>query len=291
MISKKVAEQVRELEIHTRKILRGTMIGGSKSRQRGFGFDFDQLRNYQYGDDIRLIDWKSSAKTGDKLLVRQYFEERNRTVYICFDVSASTYFGAGVVKKQAMMQQICGALALAAEHGKDKVGALFFSDGVEKVIPAAKGKQHVHSLIEALFSYEPKSKKTDLNVLFEYIAQKIDKRAIVFVVSDFIAEHGYEKNLKLASVGKEIIAISCADQQEVQFPAVGLIWMQDIETDARVLIDARKKRNSVMQNVLQQRAAQQKKIFAAYKIDFVHIFSKQHFIEDLIVFFQKRLMY
>lgn len=290
MISKKVAQQVKELEIHTRRILSGANIGGSKSRQRGFGFDFDQLRYYQYGDDVRLIDWKSSVRTGDKLLVRQYFEERNREFFICLDVSASTYFGSGNILKQDMMRQISGALSLAAEYSKDKVGLILFSDHIEKEIPAAKGKQHVHSLIETIFSHQPQGKKTDLNLLFEHVAKRMSKRAIVFVISDFIASD-YEKTLKQVVIHKEVIAISCADVQESELATVGFIWMIDPETGDYILVDARKKNKKNIQEILQERLLIQKKLFHNYKVDFVHIQSKQHFIHDLILFFQKRLMY
>lgn len=290
MISKKIVQQVKELEIQTRRILSGASIGGSKSRQRGFGFDFDQLRNYQYGDDIRLIDWKSSARTGDKILIRQYFEERNRTFMICLDVSSSTFFGSGDVTKQDMMQQISGALSLAAEYSKDKVGLILFSDRIEKVVPAAKGKQHVHAIIETIFSYKPQSKSTDLNVLFDHVAKNIDKKAVVFVISDFIGAD-FERSLKGVVVNKEVIAISCTDVQETELAAVGFIAMQDSETDERVLIDARKKNKQIMQDILQERLTFQKKMFHRYKVDFVHMQSKQHFIHDMIMFFQKRLMY
>lgn len=290
MISKKVASQIKELEIHTRRILSGASIGGSKSRQRGFGFDFDQLRYYQYGDDVRLIDWKSSLRTGDKLLIRQYFEERNREFIICLDISASTYFGSGDVLKQNMMQQISGALSLAAEYSKDKVGLILFSDHIEKEIPAAKGKQHVHHLIETIFSHNPQGKKTDLNLLFEHVAKRVSKRAIVFVISDFIASD-YEKTLKQVVVHKEVIAISCGDVQETELASVGFIQTMDSETGEYVLVDARKKNKKTMQDILQGRLVAQKKLFHNYKVDFVHIQSTQHFIHDLIMFFKKRLMY
>ena len=290
MISKKITQQIKELEIHTRRILNGSSIGGSKSRQRGFGFDFDQLRTYQYGDDVRLIDWKSSARTGEKLLVRQYFEERNRTFIICLDISASTLFGSGDIIKQDMMQQISGALSLAAEYSKDKVGLILFSDQIEKIIPAAKGKSHVHSLIETIFSHKPKSKKTDLNVLFNHIAKKIDKKAIIFVISDFISTE-YEKSLKQVVFNKEVIAISCCDTQELELISSGFISMRDSETEELILIDSRKKNKFKVQDVLLERLAFQQKTFHNYKVDFINIQSKQNFIHDLIMFFQKRLMY
>lgn len=290
MISKKVVQQIKELEIHTKRILSGASIGGSRSRQRGFGFDFDQLRHYQYGDDVRLIDWKSSVRTGDKLLVRQYFEERNREFIICLDVSASTYFGSQSILKQDMMQQIGGALSLAAEYSKDKVGLILFSDRIEKEIPAAKSKQHIHALIETIFSHEPQGKKTDLNVLFDHVAKRVAKRAVIFVISDFIAPD-YEKTLKQVAVNKEVIAVSCSDIQESELSSVGFVWMIDPETSDYALIDARKKNKKVIQETLQERLLFQKKTFHNYKVDFIHIQSKQHFIHDLILFFKKRLMY
>lgn len=290
MISKEIAAQVKELEIHTRRILSGSGLGGSRSRQRGFGFEFDQLRAYQYGDDVRLIDWKSSARTGDTLLVRQYFEERNRVFMICLDVSASTLFSSGDIRKQDMMKQISGVLSLAAEYSKDKVGLILFSDRIEKVVPPAKGKAHVHSIIETIFTHKPQGRLTDLAVLFEHVAQKVAKHAIVFVISDFIAPN-YENSLRQAVVHKDIIAVSCADKQEIDLASVGFLWMLDSETDTCVLIDARKKNKVVTKKILSERILVQKKIFHAHKIDFVHIQSKQHFIQDLIMFFQKRLIY
>lgn len=160
MISKKIAQYVKELEIHTRRVLNGTHIGGFKSRQKGFGLDFDQLRGYQHGDDVRLIDWKSSARTGNQnLFVREYHEERNRTFMICLDVSASTLYGSQDVLKQDIMRQISGVVSLAAEYAKDKVGLILFSDHIEKVIPAGKGQQHVHHIIETIFHIHLKAKR------------------------------------------------------------------------------------------------------------------------------------
>lgn len=290
MISKKVAQQVKELEIHTRRVLSGAQLGGSQSRQKGFGFEFDQLRNYQYGDDVRLIDWKSSARSSDSLFVRQYHEERNRTFMLCLDVSASTHFGSGSMLKIDMMRQITGVLSLAAEYGKDKVGLVLFSDHVEKIIPPAKGRQHIHHVLEAIFAHKPQGKKTDLHVLFEHVAQTHMKEAVVFVVSDFIATD-YEKALKKVVVNKEVIAISCADIQELALSSIGLIWMLDPETGELVLVDTRKKKNDVLRDTLKDRLLLQKKMIQKHKVDFVQINAHKNFIHDLLMFFQKRLVY
>ena len=290
MISKKVAQQVKELEIHTRKVLKGSHIGGQQSRQKGFGFEFDQLRAYQHGDDVRLIDWKSSAKNQNNLFIRQYHEERNRTFMLCLDVSFSTNFGSQGMLKQEVMKQITGVLALAAEYGKDKVGLILFSDKIEKVIPPAKGKQHTHHLIETIFSYKPDSAKTDLNVLFQHVTQNRFKHAIIFIISDFIVSD-YEKTLKQVAMNKEIIALSCVDDQEIELANIGLVWMLDSESNDLVLVDTRHNKQNSMQKALQNRLIYHRKIMQKHKVDFVQIRSKKNFIHDLIMFFQKRLAY
>jgi len=282
-------QQVRELEIHTRRVLNSSQVGGYRSSQKGFGFDFDQLRPYQYGDDVRLIDWKSSCR-GNNLLVRQYFEERNRTFMLCLDVSASTYYGSHDTLKQDVMKQITGVLSLVAEFSKDKVGLILFSDQIEKEIAPAKGKQHVHHIIETIFSHVPSSKKTDINVLLGHVTQKVSKSAVVFLISDFISPC-FEKSLKQVAIHKEVIAVSCTDAQEIDFDSAGLLWIQDPETGEQVLVDTRKKKRQDLSAFLQKRMMQQRQMFQQYKVDFLQVQPKAHFIHDLVMFFQKRLMY
>ena len=286
MISADVAQKIKELEIHTRRILSGSNIGGYKSRQKGFGFEFDQLRSYQYGDDVRLIDWKSSARTPDNLLVRQYFEERNRTFMVCIDVSASTHFGSGDFLKEDVMKQIAGILSLAAAWGKDKVGLIIFSDQIEKVIPPARGQLHVQKLLAELFSYKPTGKKTDLNVLFDYVASRVAKRSVLFVISDFIADN-FEKALKKTLFDKEVIAITCHDQQEEQMSNVGLVWMQDSESGDLALV------NSASKNIahgFKQRLQDQKNVLKKSGVDLLSVQAQGQFMHELIMFFQKRMI-
>ncbi len=290
MISAEVAQKVKELEIHTRRLLSGSKIGGSKSRQKGFGFEFDQLRSYQYGDDVRLIDWKSSARSPDNILVRQYHEERNRTFMICLDVSASTNFGSGEFLKQDVMKQIAGVLSLAAEQGKDKVGLILFSDRIEKMIPPARGRNHVQELLVELFSYKPAGKKTDLNVLFNYVASHVAKRSILFVVSDFITDD-FEQSLKKVVFDKEVIAIACNDKQEETVANVGLVWMQDSESGELVLINSSSNRGHGISSGLQQRLQDQQKMLKKSGIDLLNVQVQGQFMHDLIMFFQKRMIY
>lgn len=286
MISADIAQQIKELQIHTRRMLSGSNIGGYKSRQKGFGFEFDQLRSYQYGDDVRLIDWKSSARNPDNMFVRQYFEERNRTFMICLDVSKSTYFGSGDVLKQDVMKQIAGILSLAAQWGKDKVGLILFSDHIEKVIPPARGEKHVQMVLCEIFSYKQTGKKTDLNVLFDYVASHVAKRSILFVISDFITEN-FEKSLKKTLFDKEVIAISCHDQQEEALSQVGLVWMQDSESDELVLVQTTGKLTT---SSLKLRLHDQKTNLKKAGVALLNIETQGQFMHELIMFFQKRMI-
>ena len=289
MVSKEVLQQVKELEIHTKRVLSGMQLGGNRSSQKGFGFEFDQLRPYQYGDDVRLIDWKGSAR-GKDLLVRQYFEERNRTFLICLDISASTYYGSSNMLKQDVMKQIAGVLSMVAEYSQDKVGLILFSDEVEVEIPPSKGKQHVHHIVETIFAHKPKRKTTDINVVLEHVLRNHTKHAIMFLISDFIS-HNFQKRLKQLVVHKEVVAISCADKKELALDNVGMIWMQDPETSEKVLVDTSKSKNQKIAQVLSDRVENNRSFFAQHRVDFLHIASKDRFIHDLVMFFKKRLMY
>jgi uncharacterized protein (DUF58 family) len=213
MISQKLLAQVKELELHVHRLLSSSGIGATRSKQRGFGFEFDQLRSYQYGDDVRLIDWKSSARSSSSLMIRQYFEERNREFMICLDVSSSTFFGSGSYSKQDIMQQIAGVLALAGAWSGDQVGLILFSDRIEKHIPSAKGKFHVHHIIETIFSHEQRPAKTDINALCDFVVTHGMKKANLLVVSDFIAPD-FSAGIKKIRSKQNFVAITFVDPRE-----------------------------------------------------------------------------
>ncbi len=289
MIAVEIAQKVKELEIHTRRMLSGSLIGSSKTRQKGFGFEFDQLRSYQYGDDVRLIDWKSSARNFNNLLVRQYFEERNRTIMICVDVSASTMFGSSEFLKHEIMQQIAGILALAGQWSQDQVGLILFSDRIEKMIPAAKGQKHIHGLLTDLFAHQAVGKSTNFDVLCEHVAQRISKRAMVLVISDFIGSD-FAQSVKKIAYDKDVIAINVSDAQEKKISNVGLVWMKDSETGSLALINACGSSAGQVSKMLSHRLAQQNLAFQGSRVDSLYIQDAKTLMHDLLVFFQKRLM-
>lgn len=290
MLTRELAAQVKELELHTRRLLTTSGIGATRSKQRGFGFEFDQLRTYQYGDDVRLIDWKSSARNPNNLTIRQYLEERNREFMICLDLSDSTMFGSEKYTKQEIMQQIAGVLALAGAWSGDKVGLILFSDHVEHMIAPRKGNFHVHHIVETIFSYTSSNKKTDINALCDFIVSKSLKKANCLIVSDFIAPD-FSAGIKKIASKQNVIAIHCADLKEEILEDVGLVWMQDLETGNKILVNTRHGHQSLLSKKLQDRAKDQKVMLQSLGVEVVTLKNQQNFMHDLISFFKKRMIY
>lgn len=289
MITVDIAQKIKELEIHTRRMLAGSLIGGGKSRQKGFGFEFDQLRSYQYGDDVRLIDWKSSARNLNNLLVRQYFEERNRNIVICLDVSASTMFGSMQFLKQDIMQQVAGVLALAGQYCQDQVGLILFSDHIEKMVPPAKGNKHIHGLLNILFAHQAVGKGTDFDILCEYVACRMAKRSIIFVISDFIGS-SFSQAVKKIAYDKDVIAVNVSDSQEKILSDVGLVWMKDPETGNVALVNSSGRAGHGIKKMLEQRLVEQNIMFRSLNVDSLQIQNEKTLIHDLVMFFQQRLV-
>ena len=229
-LSKEILQKVRNIEIHTRRLLSGTLIGDYSSAKKGSGLEFDQIRDYQEGDDVRFIDWKGTARQ-DKLLVREYIEERNRVIMLVVDGSASTFFSSSDELKSELFAQIGSVLALVADYGKDHVGLILFSDQVQTVIPPKGGRQHTRLIMETLFSHVPGG-TTSFEPAFHRLIQMNRKDAIVFLISDFIVGSGYEKLLRIVCKKYDTVAIRCLDQREQELPDVGFLSVRDPETGA-----------------------------------------------------------
>jgi len=290
MINREIAARVKELELHTRRLLTTSGIGATRSKQRGFGFEFDQLRSYQYGDDVRLIDWKSSARNPTNLNIRQYLEERNRVFMICLDVSASTMFGSGEHTKHEIMQQIAGVLALAGAWSGDQVGLILFSDHVEYTIQPGKGNIHVHRIVETIFSHKPQGKKTDLNALSDFILNKSFKKTNFLIVSDFIAPD-FSLGLKKIAAQQNVVAVHCLDRQEESLDKVGLVFMQDLETDTQILVNTQGGNQNFLNEKLYRRYQEQKVMLQTLGVEVVTLKNQQDFMHELIAFFKKRMIY
>lgn len=288
MISKEIQKKIRQIEIQTNRLLSGTLVGQNSSAVKGSGFEFDQLREYQQGDDVRFIDWKSSARM-DKLMVRQYIEERSRSIVLLVDISASSFFGSTQKNKYEVLSELAAVLALAGSYAHDHIALLLFSDTVELFIPPGNGQKHVHHLLEKLFTYQPKQVKTSLTAALEYVAGLHLKNAIVFVLSDFIGP-SFKKALCVVAKRYDLIAVRCLDKNEIALPAVGFLHVVDSETGQRAYVDARYVTSS-MNRYCASRLHDQNKIFNACGVDLLDIKSTQPYVNDMVRFFKKRMLY
>lgn len=289
MLSKEILKKIAEIEIHTKRILSSTLMGDSRSAQRGSGFEFNQIRDYYEGDDVRFIDWRASARAG-KMLVKEYIEERNRTVMILLDMSRSMNFTSQETDKEYMSKQIAAVLALVAGYSKDRVGLILYTDHVEAVIPPGSGHSHVHLLLEKIFSLKPQGVKTNISAAFDKLIQIKKRNVAVFVITDGIDEN-MGTVLKKASFRYEIVLIRSGDPMERHIPFRGFLPVKDIETGQEAIIDVRSFKRNKLQNFLEHQAAEQVKLMKKYDIECLDIINHETFIDDVIRFFRRRMAY
>lgn len=287
-ITEDTLRKIKQIEIQTRRLLRGSLVGDSRSAIKGSGLDFDQIREYQQGDDVRFIDWSASARM-DSLLVKQYIEERSRVVLLAVDISGSSNLGSTDTIKHDIIAQIASVIALVTNSGKDRVGLILFSDDIELYLPPNRGLAHAHKIMEHVFAYQPKSKKTNVTAVLKKLAALKRKDAVVFVISDFIDDAIDNAYISLASRMYDLVAIRCLDPREYDLPSVGFLPIEDNETGETILIDLRNKKE--IHTFLQQRIAAQNKLFKKYGIQRLDVVNNSSFIGDLIRFFRRRMRY
>ncbi len=235
MTPEEVVREVRRIEITTRHLVRDIVAGEYSSAFRGRGVEFAEVREYQPGDDVRSIDWNVTARLGSAY-VKRYLEERELTVGFVVDFSASKRFGSRLRTKGALATEVCAVLALAAARNNDRVGALFFTDRIEQVIPARKGRRHVLRILSELLSFVPAGAGTDLAAALEHLEAVHRRRSVLFIVSDFLAR-GYEAALSRLARRHDVVAIQLVDPRERELPDAGLIALHDPESGAWGCID------------------------------------------------------
>lgn len=266
--------------------MRGMLIGDARSAQKGVGFSFDQIRDYTIGDDVRFIDWAATSRMSS-LLVKQYCEERSRTIIIALDVSASTMFGSGELVKRDRAAQIGAVLSLVAGAGNDLVGLLLFTDTVERYIPPRRGTAHIMALMYEMFSYEAVHKKTDYNILCNYLLRIQKAGWFICIVSDFIGDIPPSNRLRCLSKKGDVIAIRYLDERERMIHNVGFLPMQDLETGEYLLVDTRK--TMLLQSV--HEADQQARVLKNGGVDVLDIPDTGCFVGSVITFFSRRMRY
>jgi uncharacterized protein (DUF58 family) len=236
-----ILKRVRRLEIKTRGLSNHIFSGEYHSAFKGRGMSFSEVREYQFGDDVRDIDWNVTARFNHPF-VKVFEEERELTVMLLVDVSESSAFGTIHQNKRNLITEICAVVAFSAINNNDKVGVIFFSNGVEKYIPPKKGKSHILFIIRELLSFQPKKKGTDIKETLRFFNNAAKKRSIVFLMSDFLAGANYQDALNIASKRHDVVGVHVYDQRDRELPPVGLIQMADAETGARQWVDAADKR-------------------------------------------------
>ncbi len=228
MDANELLKKVRKIEIKTRGLSNNIFAGEYHSAFKGRGMTFSEVRQYQYGDDVRDIDWNVTARHNTPF-VKVYEEERELTVMMLIDVSGSRDFGAVGAQKREMIAEIAATLAFSAIQNNDKIGVIFFSDKIEKFIPPKKGKKHILFIIRELLDFTPESRGTDISMVLRYFADALKKRCTTFLISDYIDTHDYYKSLSVACNRHDVIGIQVYDKRDAQLPNVGLIRVKDLE--------------------------------------------------------------
>jgi uncharacterized protein (DUF58 family) len=293
MIPRELLAQVRRIEIMTGRLVSETFAGEYLSVFKGRGMEFAEVREYVPGDDIRSIDWNVTART-NKPFVRVYTEERELTVVIACDLSGSQFFGTAGKLKKEVAAELSAVLAFSALQNNDKVGLFLFTEGIEKFVPAKKGRRHVLSVIRDVLAYEPLKKGTRLAPALATINRVLKKRCVVFLISDFRVEDGglpaFEKSLKLAALKHDVIPVVIGDPRERALPAVGaLLELEDPETGARVLFDARD-RGALAGHARAEgeRLSALDRLFRLYGLDAIRVAAGKSYIDPVIKFFHAR---
>ncbi|MCI9285997.1 MAG: DUF58 domain-containing protein [Muribaculaceae bacterium] len=236
MEANELLKKVRKIDIKTRGLSQNIFAGEYHTAFKGRGMTFAEVREYQYGDDVRDIDWNVTARH-NRPYIKVYEEERELTVMLLIDVSRSRLFGAVGEEKREMIAEIAATLAYSAITNNDKIGVIFFSDRIEKFIPPKKGKKHILLIIRELLDFTPQNPGTDIGVALRYMTDALKKRCTTFVISDFIDEHDYTRQLQVATGKHDLIAIQVYDKRDTSLPDIGLMRVSDLETGASRWID------------------------------------------------------
>jgi uncharacterized protein (DUF58 family) len=288
-LSPDILKKIQQIELYTQRLLSGSQSGDARSAQKGVGFEFDQLRQYVPGDDIRFIDWRASARM-DSVLVKQYIEERSRTIMLAVDVSGSSSFSSDQLMRSEIFAQIGSILSLVAQYGKDRVGLLLFSDRVECYIPPATGLHHVRRIMQTLFCHVTSRGATNIGVALQHIMKFRRKDQLVFVLSDFICDN-FELPLRALATVSEVIAVRYVDINEKKLPAAGFVTIEDIETGGSYLIDMRSVSIAKLNAVLQARIQDQNMLFRKYGVSVLDVVGNSQFMSDMVKFFRRRMRY
>ena len=287
MIPDEMLKKIRRIDIRTSQMVNDVLGGQYESVFKGQGMEFEEVREYQPGDEVRSIDWNVTARLGRPFL-KKYVEERELTIMLLLDVSASSTFGSIKQRKDELSAELCAVLAFSAIKNNDKVGLIIFTDRIEKHVPPKKGRRHVLRVISEALSFEPEGRRTDIAVALEYLNRVTIRRTVTFLISDFMATD-YELSLRIANRRHDIIALTITDPRELELPDVGILDLEDAETGEKIRIDTKVRRvREAYQRLALDRMQAKSRILRSANVDTIDVSTDKPYIEPLLKFFRMR---
>lgn len=288
METSELLKKVRHIEIKTRGLSRNIFAGQYHSAFKGRGMAFSEVREYNYGDDIRDIDWNVTARY-NKPFIKIFEEEREMTVMLLVDVSGSLDFGTQNATKRDIITEIAATLSFSAIQNNDKIGVIFFTNKIEKFIPPKKGKKHILYIIRELLDFQPTHTQTDISMVLKFLTNAIKKRCTAFLISDFLDVYDYQNALTVANRKHDLVALQIYDKLEVELPSVGLMKMVDAETQEETWIDTSSKKVREHYNRHYQKILfDVQQSFTKSRVDNVSMSTDQDYVKGLLALFQKR---
>lgn len=288
METTELIKKVRQIEIKSRGLSANVFAGSYKTAFRGHGMSFAEVREYQYGDDVRDIDWNVTARQ-NKPHIKIFEEERELTIMLLIDVSGSREFGTTTQTKQEQITQIAATLAMSGIQNNDKIGVIFFSDRIERYIPPQKGKKHVLAIISEMLQFQPVQRGTDINKAVQYISNAQKKRCTTFIISDFFDQKPYIQSLQIANSKHDVVAIQVYDPRETELPDVGLLKVRDAETGQERWVDTSSRRVREAYAEWWTRTQQQMQdAFLRSRVDSISIRTDEDFVPALLSLFKRR---
>ena len=288
MDTQEILQKVRKVEIKTRRLSANIFAGQYHSALKGRGMAFSEVREYQFGDDVRDIDWNVTARF-NRPYVKVFEEERELTVMLLIDVSGSLDFGTEVQTKSDMVAEIAATLAFSAIQNNDKIGVIFFSDKIEKYIPPKKGRKHILYIIREMLDFKPESRKTDIKQALEFLTSVSKRRCTAFILSDFYVRQDFEQTLIIGNRKHDIVAIQVYDRRAKELPDVGLMKVVDSETGFEQYIDTgSKKLRMAYSRYWNNRQQSLRETFSKSNVDHISISTGEDYVKSLMILFKKR---
>ena len=285
-IPRELLKKIRKIEIHTARLVNQQLAGHYQSVFKGRGMAFSEVRQYQAGDDVRFIDWNVSARMNEPY-VKLFTEEREMTVVLLVDMSASGLFGSLSQSKREVAAEVAALVAFSAIKNNDRVGLIIFTDRVERFVPPKKGKKHVLRVISEILTYRPDSPRTDLRGALDYLGKIAHRRAVAFLVSDFLSD-GWNHALQVASRRHDLVPVVIGDPMEEALPRVGLVTFEDLETGELIDFDTSGPEGKVYRERVEKRRAEREQLLKRLKVDFVNVRTDRPYVDALTAFFRAR---